>query len=242
MYLRDGEEYKTSTVIKATSGMFRHYTVFTLTTESVTNMHIRRANAHLVSGFMLESGNYPTSYIQTTSAQATRVADSSTSAQTTRAADNAVISGINFSQWYKQYEGTVTCEFDINSLGGLAWPGVFSIYSDSLNRIGGLVRDYDTDAICFVIKKSGSGVMEQISSSPVVTKAKQKIAFSFSNSSPGLGEMNGVATSGSNAAGLPISPTNLAIGKHDDSLNGHIRSLKYYPKALSSTELQAMTS
>jgi hypothetical protein len=137
MYLRDGDGYKTSTVIKATSGMFRHYTVFTLTTESVTNLHIKRANAHLVSGFMLESGNYPTSYIQTSGAQVTRVADTSTSAQTTRVADDAKVDGTKFSDFYNQTQGTLVAGATVAYVP-TAYPRIVSVsksgnFDDSIN-------------------------------------------------------------------------------------------------------------
>jgi hypothetical protein len=51
-------------------------------------------------GAQLEAGSFPTSYIPTTDAAATR------------AADVASISGSNFSSWYRQDEGTMFAEFN----------------------------------------------------------------------------------------------------------------------------------
>ncbi len=56
-----------------------------------------------VWGAQLEAGSFPTSYIPTTTAAATR------------SADVASITGSNFSSWYRQDEGTMLAEFDSNT-------------------------------------------------------------------------------------------------------------------------------
>lgn len=197
----------------------------------------------LIWGAQLEVGAFPTSYIPTTSAQVTRAADTSTSAQVTRTADNAVISGANFSQWYKQSEGSVTCDFDVNALGGTRLPGLFSFYTDVSNRIGAFVDDSNTDGSQFCVKKGSVTPISQINCGAIQEKTKQKVATSFSNEAVSLFDQNGVAgTTYISGAGVPLSVSQLKIGVFDDTLNGHIRSLKYYPKALTSTELQAMTA
>ena len=195
-----------------------------------------------VWGAQLEAGNYATSYIQTTSAQVTRVADSSTSAQTTRAADNAVISGVNFSQWFKQYEGALFTE-SVNpttyttDLAGI-WRGI-AVFSDSTdtNRI----RVGNDAGVTFAIRKNGVEQSSQTIGSVTTGVHKSALSFAINNINA---EIDAINASTDVSAAIPYL-TQLNIGKGAVAggiWNGHIRKLRYYPKALSSTELQAMTA
>lgn len=68
--------------------------------------------AYLVSwGAQLEAGTSPTSYIPTTTAQVTRVADSSTSSQVTRAADTVALNSL--SPWFNHSEGTFVIKHNV---------------------------------------------------------------------------------------------------------------------------------
>jgi hypothetical protein len=84
-----------------------------------------------ITGFSVEVGNYPTSYIPTTSAPVTRAADISTSTATTRAADVAYIDGTDFSDFYNQNEGTVVVGGKYSSGNTALTVGDLSITSDS---------------------------------------------------------------------------------------------------------------
>lgn len=193
-------------------------------------------------GAQLGTGNYATSYIATTSAQVTRVADTSASAQTTRAADSAVISGANFSQWYKQYEGAVLLE-SVN-------PTTRTVDSSSVDRGGAVISDStDTNrirvsgdaGITVSIRKGGTDQSLQTVGSVSVGKHKTALSFVANNINAAI---DAVSATQDVSAAIPYL-TQLNIGKGAIAggvWNGHIRSLKYYPKALTSTELQSMTA
>jgi len=195
-----------------------------------------------VWGAQLGAGSYATSYIQTTSAQVTRIADSSSSAQTTRAADSAVISGTNFSQWYKQYEGTVTAEsinsttYNIDSSGYSRGIACFDDDSDS-NRI----RVGINAGVTSSIRKAGVDQATQTVGSISVGTKKTSISY---KKDLVISSVDSVLSSSDTLAEIPYL-TQLEIGKgayFGGKISGHIHTLKYYPKALSSTELQAMTA
>lgn len=198
-----------------------------------------------VWGAQLAAGNYATSYIATTSAQVTRVADTSTSAQTTRATDNAVISGTNFSQWYKQYEGTVTVDVNnqtTTTIDSSSYSRGYAVLSDGTdtNRI----RIGNDAGISFAIKKGGADQSSQTVGSVAVGKHKGALSFATNNINAAVDAVSAIQDV---SASIPYI-TQLQIGKSTvtaglgGAWSSHIRSLKYYPKALSSTELQAMTA
>lgn len=196
-----------------------------------------------VWGAQLAAGNYATSYIATTSSQVTRAADTSTSAQATRAADNAVISGANFSQWYKQYEGTLISEAHINDTGSL------KDFSGSSRGVASINSGSSSNTIRFgaeMLKSNilvNNGVTQATVTVGSSTLGRHKIAMAFK-----LNSLNAIADSvaGVEDASLTVPyTTQLNIGKSSDSngfYSGHIRTLKYFPKALSAAELQAMTA
>ena len=194
-------------------------------------------------GAQLETGPVATSYIPTTTAQVTRAADTSTSAQATRAADDAVISGANFSQWYKQYEGTiggsvvladVSREYDLLD----NYRGVACLSDGTTNnriRLGSVLTKAS-----LVIKSGVEQANIAVGSSVI---GRSNLALSFKTDSV-IAVKDGVVGTQDASAAIPIV-TQLSIGRSSISagcLCGHLRSLKYYPKALASAELQAMTA
>lgn len=247
----------TATIKKQNNGFYRCSIAFTTgasatsvnsylylsTGAGVSNYTGDGASGVYVWGAQLAAGNYATSYIATTSAQVTRVADTSTSAQATRAADNAVISGANLSQWYNPTEGSIQCSVDINALGGASWPGVFSLLSNASNRVGGYITDISNDAIAIDVRKNGITLSSGATSVPVIANQVKKIAVSFGNSIALSGYVGGAAmTYAPPTSGIPIGISTLNLGFFDYKLNGHIRTLKYFPKTIAPAELQAMTA
>lgn len=194
-------------------------------------------------GAQLEAGSYPTSYIPTTSATVTRSADVSSSAATTRSVDNATITGTNFSSWYKQDEGTLFAKADVPYLGGSGYPGFLAVDDTTTNNAMYLgVNDATNDASTSDIKISGTS---QATISPKTYTAgsltKATIAYKLNNSQC---VYDGTAGTTDTSCSIPIV-TRLLIGNTTTAsypLNGHIYKISYYPKRLSDTELQGLTS
>jgi hypothetical protein len=176
-------------------------------------------------GAQVEAGAFPTSYIPTSGSTVTR------------SADNASMTGTNFSSWYNQTEGTVFCSFKTDGISGN--PRTFQLTGNNQNerldhRIVGNTNgsEYYTGSINF----------GRIIDSGVTNPSQGKITVS-QNSRSRQFCMNGRTVS---SATIPNAPAvnALNIGSYNlqaTYLNGTIKKLAYYPKALSPAELQYLT-
>jgi hypothetical protein len=178
-----------------------------------------------VWGAQVEAGSVPTSYIPTTASTVTR------------SADNAQMTGTNFSSWYNQSEGTVFCSFKTDGISG--GPRTFQLTGNNQNerldhRIIGNVNgsEYYTGGINF----------GRIDDNGVTNPSQGKITVS-QNSRSRQFCMNGRTVKSATIPNAPAVNT-LNIGNYNlqfTYLNGTIRKLAYYPKALSPAELQYLT-
>lgn len=177
-------------------------------------------------GAQLEAGAFATSYIPTTAAAATR------------AADVAVMTGANFSNWYRQDEGTLFAEGDAS----LATVACFASIDDTTtnNRIQLRRTTSDTFA-SFRMASSGGSIDAVLLSGSAVGANKQAASFSVGNQS--------AASNGALFTGItPITPMptvtrlDLGNGVGSNNINGHIRRIAYFPRRLANSELQSITS
>lgn len=192
-------------------------------------------------GAQLEAGTFPTSYIKTEATTATR------------AADSAVMTGTNFSSWYRQDEGTMVAEFNELRVGSGATSnaGVFDIRQSagdpSNTRMlrgmtggnGGLVLQIsDANGIPYNPADAG-GVLTSVSQF-----GKMGLAYKWGNSAVAseLGQLSADRTLvGSTAiAGGLLYIGSLNNGAQFQSTR-HIKRLAYYPKRLPNAKLQALT-
>jgi hypothetical protein len=183
------------------------------------------ASGIYIWGAQLEVGSFPTSYIPTQAS--TR----------TRAADNASITGRNFSSWYRQDEGTVYAKANPGSF--VAQRVVCDLGANVFHRIT-LLKGTNGNASWFV--NNGNNTQAGLQFSPWNTTGKlsgvyklNDFASSF-NGSTVLTDDNGI---------LPENVNKMDIGKRADGaayLNGTISRITYYPKRLSNSQLQTLTS
>jgi hypothetical protein len=185
-------------------------------------------------GAQLEAGNTATSYIPSiSSSQGIRTADISSSAQATRPADNAVITGTNFSSWYRQDEGTLFAKAD--SL----FKGANFIASMNNGTNANSINIYVNNNLSqFEINTNSINQANlNVTSSPTFDFAGgykvNDFSVSYSGSSV-LSDSSGTVPQ-TNQASLGAWFSNLY-------LNGHIAKVAYYPKRLSNTELQGLTT
>jgi hypothetical protein len=184
-------------------------------------------------GAQLETGNTATSYIPTTSAQGTRSADVSSSSAATRPADNAVITGTNFSSWYRQDEGTVFAKAD-------------SLFKGA-NFIASMNNGTNTNSINIYVNNNLSQFEINTNS---INQANLNVTSSPTFDFAGGYKVNDFSVSYSGSSVLSdssgtVPQTNQAsLGSWFSNLylNGHIAKLAYYPKRLSNTELQGLTT
>lgn len=173
----------------------------------------------------LEQGAFPTSYIPTTGAAATRSADS------------AVVTPI--SSFYNQSEGTLFAEVNITAYG-TTFPTVANINFESSDT-NNFIMAFDRANTRVIYAGTGFSV-----GSSSITLGTHKLGAAIS-ATAARAALNGALVGGSDASGMtmPISPTHLYIARKrttDEPLNGHIRKLAYWPKRLTNTLLEQITT
>lgn len=177
-------------------------------------------------GADLKADAYPTSYIPTTSAAVTRAADTSTSAATTRAADVAVMTGANFSSWYRQDEFSASTRFIGNAVGTVvyaSWSNATTAEVIKLESIAGALT---------LTVTTGSVVQAALSLGSVVTGTFYKVAAAWKLNDIAA-SINGAAVVTDTVAILP-APSQLLLGS-----NSHVRG---YPLRLPNATLVALST
>jgi hypothetical protein len=176
-------------------------------------------------GAQFEAGIFPTSYIKTTASTVTRSADS------------ASMTGTNFSDWYRQDEGSVYAEgapFNLASAGRL-----YSI-DDGTNTINNAIYSVATDASHFVVRRNGT-TEATIDGGTFVANQFAKIAGAYKTNDVAA-SLDGSAIGTDTSVLLPlVSRMRIGLGFSTNYLNGTIKKLAYYPSRLTNNELVDLT-
>lgn len=184
-------------------------------------------NGLFLWGAQLEVGAYPSSYIPTTTATATRNAD------------NISISGSRFTDFYNATAGTFFAEIEFPA----GWVSV------SNSRILGAIA---ASSVSFLNCTGPAGV--QIwNGTTALTKSsatnfegrRVKIASAFSGGGTDLAvTLDGLAPTTGTSAGAFNNITALGLGASVSGslpLGGWIRNVRYFPRRFTNAELQALT-
>ena len=182
-------------------------------------------------GAQVEEGSYPTSYIPTSGATATRAADVSSSSANTFG-----------NSFYKQGEGTVFA--DATGLGTNVPSGDFhslAVFSDGTNTTRIELAYINAGSSYFNIRESGTS---SVSFSPIVSATTRKVAGAFDSSSAAA-TANGNTPLNDESVTVP-TVDKLDIGgsnsQSDKEFHGTISRLTYWPQRLSNTTLQTITN
>jgi hypothetical protein len=174
-------------------------------------------------GAMLESGAFASPYIKTEAAQVTRLADS------------AVMTGVNFSSWFNPSEGTLFAE-------GVSYGGTqagYAAISDgtTINEIS--IRIASAVRRSFVVAVTDQA---NISNGAYLAGDVEKRSISYAFNNVNAAAQGSIGTQDTVAV-LPVVSrlTVGALGGGAQILNGYSRRLTYYPQALTSANLQAVT-
>ena len=183
----------------------------------------------LIYGAQLEAGAFATSYIPTVASQVTR------------AADSASMIGNNFARWYNQTQGTVYAEFLLNSTAG-TFPSAYSINDGTANN---RIQPYQNSALTsigFDITTGGAAQAAINITVPSLATAYVRHAGVYQTNSA-VAAANG--TLGTEDTSVTLAPYNrLGLGSNSLAQNANcwIKRFAYYPRRLSNTELQGITS
>lgn len=187
------------------------------------------ATAYYIWGAQLEAGAFPTSYIPTTTAAATR------------SADVASITGANFSSWYRQDEGTVFAEFGPYGNGGASKNlGIVQIDSGSAANT---IRMFCGGTVSPVLAVDTSSVNQvYISSGTLTPSLTSKITGAYKVNDFARA-VNG-SSLGTDSSGTVPTLSQMLIGTGSagvSELCGTIKRLTFFPQRLPNSTLVALT-
>ena len=177
-------------------------------------------------GAQLEAGAFATSYIPTTTAQVTR------------AADSAVMTGANFSSWYRADEGTLYAEAESSRVT----VNLAGIYSLSDNTSANRIESYASAANHLYVV-AGGALQADLDGGAFSTNVFTKLAAVYKVNDMAVVLNSGVVAADTSAV-VP-SVNKLWVGANYDgatALNGHIKKLAYYPVRLANATLQSLTA
>ena len=202
----------------------------------------------------VEEGPFATSYIPTTTATVTRLADASTSAATTRQADTAssaattrggdIVRVDATKGWCNSAEGTFFMEFDVPQELDSAFRAIFEIGDNtSANRIGIAASATGIAGYQYANGPQGPSTTVKAYGAPVGSVVKASFSYGADGIRLGLG---GTALAKVAAVALPSAMkfvgigTTQAVGTSQPSF--HLRALRYRPQKLTDAEVVALTA
>jgi hypothetical protein len=224
---------------KLNNGWYRLYITFTAASTGTlicraqivtsTSIYTGDGNSGIyLWGAQLEAGAFSTSYIPTTSATVTRVAD------------NASMVGSNFSSWYNQSAGTVYCASDSPLTTTTAQMNWYINDGNTNNTMFNRKNPSNLNATAVV---SGGVTQGDITSFSTITAySTVKSAFAYKLNDLAI-SVNGASVGTDLAATIP-TVDKIHLGQNVSNgqiLNGHIQSIKYYPTRLPNVDLQRLT-
>jgi hypothetical protein len=201
--------------------------VYLATTASVTSYTGDGTSGVYLWGAQLEAGAFATSYIPTVASQVTR------------SPDICNIVAPMFAPWYNQSEGTFVVSFDTVDVSTYA--AVVVAFTDLSNRI-----DMGTGTLIFRSTVANGGVTQADLASAGTTVANVvntgALAYKINDFASTL---NGGGLLTDTSGTLP-SVSRLDIGNRNNDatlqLNGHIRSIRYFPFRASNNQLQVLST
>ena len=178
-----------------------------------------------VWGAQLEAGSFPTSYIKTTGSTATR------------SADVASLPVADFG--YNQSEGTVSFEANVTAEG--TSKGLVSFNANgSVENIGAYRAASGNVQLEFRSSSTNQATFSLSSGSD-----NFKAAYTFAENDFNLA-VNGTAATADTSGVIPTGITSMLVGDVYGNAgfltNGHIKSIKYYPRRLTNAQLVDLTS
>jgi hypothetical protein len=176
-------------------------------------------------GAQAEAGAFATPYIPTVASQITRLADS------------AVMTGANFSSWFNPEQGCLLIDA-VSVNAGSSTATITALGSaDANNRILAVSRRVGVTGSFSSTTANGSSQMEFNGTHAASNKAAVSYAFNDYK-----GCLNGGSVSTDTTALVPVVNT-LTIGSTVGTVfSGYYKRLTYYPQALTSANLQAVTA
>jgi hypothetical protein len=222
----------TASIVNVGNGIYRCVFTRTATATSSVSFLVSVTNADNVSSYLgdgysgiyiwgaqLEAGAFATPYIPTVAAQVTRLADS------------AVMTGTNFSSWFRQDEGS----FFVDSTNSGTFGIPINIHDGTANNQYQVLTG--TSGTAFLVTTAN---VVQANFGTRATPAKTSASYKFNDF---MASTNGSVPATDTSGTLPVVSVARIGSRYDNSshINGYIKRLTYYPQALTSANLTAVT-
>jgi hypothetical protein len=175
-------------------------------------------------GAQLEAIWFATSYIPTVASTVTR------------AADAATMTGTNFSSWFNVGQGTFYANASTEWVGGSVPQGGSRYFLNATTTTGSTFILYNNSLQSTISSYDGTN---GVSTTVAAFSANNRFAMTYGNSVLQTAA-NGVSNSGTYNNLSYSGATSLLIG--NSNLGGWIKKVAYYPIAVTSAQLQALTS
>ena len=183
-------------------------------------------------GAQIEAGAFPTSYIPTTSASATR------------SADVCQITGTSFSSFWNPTEGSVAVEYiqirplNIGTIVGFFDGGANNALWDYGSEGTYLGNDYGPS---FYIRSGGTITVEN--QTYPIGSGQQKYAAAFKANDFACSYLGRTVQTDSTVTIPTVNQLGIGKGPFPQySFSGHIARLRYYPTRLSNAQLQSLST
>jgi hypothetical protein len=182
-------------------------------------------------GAQLEAGAFPTSYIPTTTTALTRAAD--------------VASVNTLSPWFNAVSGTLYAEY--SRFGAANFQSVANIGEPTFfNQLAlgfGSGAPSNNNRFDVVVGNVSQASITVLTNPALNTIAKIAGAYATNDfAATANGAVPGIDTAGSLPSGVTVLALACNPALNGGFLNGYLRRITYYPRKLSSAELQAITS
>jgi len=189
------------------------------------------SDGYLLYGAQLEvrygSGSFATSYIPTSNGQKTREPD---------------IAYMPVSEFnYNQEAGTVVVDYSM--MTGVFSASPYIVQFDDGTETNRILLMELSNSSRFFMNVSGI-TQETLVNEPISEGVLNRSAAAFTENDTAMSTNGSVAEAGDGTSTVPGGITTVRLSgntSNNNSLNGHIRSLKYWPQRLSDATLQAVT-
>ena len=187
------------------------------------------ATALYIWGAQLEAGSFATSYIPTVASQVTR------------SADEALIQAPNFASWFNAAEGTMVLSASVLGSPGAATVSFAQLSNGSSNNFEISLGMFDFSAPAFQVVNSTTQANLDLGSMTAGQIVNMAGAYKTNDFA---GVLNGGTVQTDASGSIPSGISTLGIGFRLGGvyMNGHIRSLRYFPTRLTNAQLQALTA
>jgi hypothetical protein len=184
----------------------------------------------LIYGGQFEVAAFPLSYIPTAGSQVTR------------AADIAVISGTNFTNWFRADEGSLVCKF-IQAQQAQTQFGAY-ISDGSATKYIAIRTGFNAGtSTTFAVLDTATQAAPSLVNQAIGLKNTAAVSYATDNF---LLALNGRVTAPDTSGSVPSGMNQMRLGSGliagSERLNGWLENLTYYPARLTNAELQALTS